>query len=92
MHISGSLTLALINKDSLLILVLTFQDRGVSPVALGRLEILLVLTCTLAARRGLLLNYDIALRFQLLAELASSLILEDLLSLLLMNLVTIVAV
>ena len=92
MYISGGLSLALVNKDGLLILVLTFQDGGVSPITLRRLQILMVLTCTLAARRGLLLNNNITLRLQLLAELASGLILKDLLSLHVMNLVTIIAV
>ena len=52
----------------------------------------MVLTGTLAARGRLLLNDNVTLRFQLLAELASGLILKDLLSLQLMNLVTIIAV
>ena len=37
MYIFCSLTLALVNKDGLLILVLTFQERGVSPITLWRL-------------------------------------------------------
>lgn len=44
MSVSGSLVLALVNKDGLLVLMLTFQNGGVSPVALRGLEILMVLT------------------------------------------------
>jgi len=82
--------IVLVNEDHLLVLMFSFQNRRMPSICLGRLYVLLMMAQAfgIVVLWLLLLDDDIALRPQILPQVSACLVVQNLLSFLLMMLVT----